>query len=206
MTDPRPGQVLVRPQSGIAPGAMQGSTGRYEKRFSDLRGLFVDEDALERRLAESGDAIAYAVEDYKPSSNAGDLIFGVSSLAPGRIGREFLMTRGHMHAVSDRPEIYYCQSGHGVMLMELADGTTEAREMLPQGIVYVAPHWIHRSVNVSSEPLVTVFCYPADAGQDYDIIARAGGMRMLVTDDGAGGWQQEPNPRYRPRMIAAAAT
>ena len=199
MTVPQPATVQVRVRSGIEPGAMRGATGRYEKRYSDLRGLFADEDALERQIRDSSDAIAYAVEDYKPSSRNGDLIFGVSTLEPGRIGREFVMTRGHIHALSDRPEIYYGQAGHGLMLMELADGTIEVAEMRPQSIVYVAPHWIHRSVNVGSEPLVTVFCYPADAGQDYDIIARAGGMRMLIVDDGAGGWRQEPNPRYRGR-------
>ncbi len=198
MTIPQPATVQVRVGSGARPGAMEGATGRYEKRFSDLRGLFLDEDALERRIRD-GDAIAYAVEDYKPSDSGGDLIFGVSTLEPGRVGREFLMTRGHIHARSDRPEIYYCQAGEGLMLMELADGTIEIAAMRPQSIVYVAPHWIHRSVNVGSEPLVTVFCYPADAGQDYDIIARAGGMRVLVVDDGAGGWRQEANPRYRPR-------
>ncbi len=194
-TLPMPTTSIVRP----ALGHLEGATGRYEKRFSDLRGLFLDEVALERTIHATDDAVAYAVEDVRPSTNSNDLIFGVSTLQPGRVGREFLMTRGHIHALSDRPEIYYCQAGHGVMLMELADGTVQAAEMRPQSIVYVAPHWIHRSVNIGSETLVTVFCYPADAGQDYDIIARAGGMRVLITDDGQGGWRQEPNPRYRPR-------
>ena len=193
-----PATTVVQPQTG----ALQGATGRYEKRFSDLRGLYLDEAALEQRIRETGDSVAYAVEDFRPSARAGDLIFGTSTVQPGRIGREFAMTRGHIHAVGDRPEIYYCQSGQGVMLMELADGTIEVAELRPQGIVYVAPHWIHRSVNVGSEALVTVFCYPADAGQDYDIIARAGGMRVLITPDGEGGWRQEPNPRYRMRAAA----
>ncbi len=190
-----PSTALVRPDTGT----LEGATGRYEKRFSDLHGLFQDQAALDARIGESGDAIAYFVEDFRPSDNSGDLIFGVSTLQPGRIGREFLMTRGHIHQRSDRPEIYYCQSGEGVMLMEREDGTTQAAEMRPQSIVYVAPHWIHRSVNVGAAPLVTVFCYPADAGQEYEIIARAGGMRDLVVEDGAGGWTRTPNPRYRAR-------
>ena len=197
--DVKPRVGTVRPDAGT----LHGATGRYEKRFSDLRGLFQDDAALADEIARTDDAIAYFVEDVRPSANNGDLIYGVSTLEPGRIGREFLMTRGHIHAKRDRPETYYCQSGHGVMLMELPDGTIEAAEMRPQTLVYVAPHWIHRSVNVGAERLVTVFCYPADAGQDYDIIADAGGMRVLITDDGRGGWQQEPNPRYRPRASAA---
>ena len=190
-----PSTTVADPRSG----ALHGATGRYEKRFSDLRGLFLDEAALAHRIEETNDAVAYAVEEFRPSERAGDLIFGVSTLQAGQIGREFAMTRGHLHARSDRPEIYYCQSGHGLMLMEQVDGTVEIAEMRPQSIVYVAPHWIHRSVNVADEPLVTVFCYPADAGQDYDIIARAGGMHVLIVPDRQGGWQQEPNPRYRLR-------
>ena len=50
------------------------------------------------------------------------------------------------------------------------------------------PYWIHRSVNVGSEELVMTFAYPADSGQDYAIIDKAGGMRSRIVDDGKGGW------------------
>lgn len=180
-------------------GEMAGRTGRYEKRYSDLAGLFADEAAYAELARTRGHEVAYHVDEFRPSERAGDLIFGTSTLQPGRVGQEFLFTRGHIHRQGDRPEIYFCQSGRGVMLMELEDGTVRAEELTPGGLVYVAPHWIHRSVNVGQEPFVTLFCYPADAGQDYGIIARAGGMRVLIVADGEGGWTQAPNPRYRGR-------
>ena len=186
-------------------GAMAGRTRRYEKRYGELAGLFADETAFAALARARGDEVAYQVDEFRPSERAGDLIFGTSTLQPGRVGREFLFTRGHIHRQSDRPEIYACQSGKGVMLMELEDGTIQAEELTPGKLVYVAPHWIHRSVNVGDEPFVTLFCYPADAGQDYDIIARAGGMRVLVVDDGGGGWAQADNPRYRARARQGAA-
>jgi len=55
---------------------------------------------------------------------------------------------------------------------------------------------VHRSVNVGDEPFVTMFCYGADAGQDYALIERAGGMSALVVTDGAGGWSTRPNPDH----------
>ena len=201
MSLPLPASVILDPSTG----EMTGRTRRYEKRFDDLAGLFADEAAFNEVARLRGGEVAYQVDEFRPSDRAGDVIFGTSTLYPGRIGDEFIFTRGHIHAVSDRPEIYLCQSGHGVMLMELADGTVRAEEMTPNHVVYVAPHWIHRSVNVGSGPLVTLFCYPADAGQDYDIIARAGGMHDLIVDDGAGGWKRVPNPRYRPRGATRAA-
>ena len=112
------------------------------------------------------------------------------------------MTKGHIHARADRPEIYYGQAGHGLMLMESPAGETRVVAVGPQAICYVPPYWIHRSVNVGADDLVMVFSYPADAGQDYDIIARAGGMRSLVVDDGASGWTLIDNPGYRPRSRA----
>ncbi|MBW4022322.1 MAG: glucose-6-phosphate isomerase, partial [Proteobacteria bacterium] len=83
---------------------MTGRTRRYEKRFDDLSGLFADEPALAAILRARGHEIAYQVDEYRPSERAGDVIFGTSTLYPGRIGDEFLMTRGHIHRLSDRPE------------------------------------------------------------------------------------------------------
>ena len=201
MSNPLPTSVLVDPGSG----EMAGRTRRYQKRFDELAGLFADEAAFAELMRSRGLEVAYQVDEFRRSERAGDVIFGTSTLYPGKVGQEYAFTRGHIHAVGDRPEIYHCQSGHGVMLMELADGTVHAEEMRANTVVYVPPHWIHRSVNVGAGPLVTLFCYPADAGQDYGIIERSGGMRDLVIDDGAGGWTQAPNPRYRPRAIAGAA-
>ena len=85
------------------------------------------------------------------------------------------------------------------MLMESPDGEVRSVEIRPRTLCYVPPFWIHRSVNVGDDDLVMTFAYPADAGQDYDIIARSGGMRARVVDDGAGGWTLAPNPAWRPR-------
>ncbi len=43
-----------------------------------------------------------------------------------------------------------------------------------------------------------------DTGQDYEIIARAGGMKTLIVADG-DGWREAPNPRYRGRDAAEIA-
>ncbi len=188
-----------------AGGAMAGATGAKRTRIRDLAGLFADEAAFAALSAARGDDIAYGVDEFRPARVAPqELIFGTSTLQPGRVGDEFFMTRGHIHVKSDRPEIYYCQEGQGLMHMELPSGETRPVEMVPGTVVYVPPYWIHRSVNTGTTPLVTFFCYPADAGQDYDIIARAGGMKTLILADGEG-WREAPNPRYRGRDAAEVA-
>ena len=77
----------------------------------------------------------------------------------------------------------------------LSIGTTDA--------VHLPGYWVHRSVNVGDDPFVTLFCYAADAGQNYGLIADAGGMAQLVVADGNDGWTTHPNPdhsgyRWRP--------
>lgn len=186
-------------------GALAAHTGRYQKRLSDLRGIYADGEAFKRTLDDHGDRVVYTVEDVRPEARSGDLIFGTTFMEPGRIGDEFFMTRGHIHATANRPETYYGESGEGLMLMESPDGQVSILEVRPKTMVYVPPLWIHRSVNTGSTPLVMSFCYPVDSGQDYDVIARSGGMAVRIMADG-DGWKSVPNASYRPRTQAEIDT
>lgn len=200
--DSRPPGVFPSSCQVRVGGQMLGGTGAKRSLIRDLAGVFSDETAFARLVAERGDETAYAVDEFRPGRVAPqELIFGTSTLNPGKVGEEFFVTRGHIHVKTDRPEIYFCQSGRGVLHMELPGGETRPAEMSQGTVVYVPPYWIHRSINTGDEPLITFFCYPADAGQDYDIIARAGGMRTLIVADGAG-WREVENPRYVPRSDA----
>lgn len=179
-------------------GQLTGAARRYAKHLGDLDGVYRDHEAWSREVeARGADALAYQVDDHRYQEGSGALITGTSTVLPGRIGDEYAMTRGHIHAVSDRAELYYCLSGHGVMLLETISGRSEAVELRAGDAVNVPGEWIHRSVNVGSEPFVTLFCYAADAGQDYGVISDAGGMRRLIVDDGDGGWSVRDNPDHR---------
>lgn len=179
-------------------GSMRGASRRYEKTLGDMGGVYLDDDAWRAEVTRcGGQALVYAVEDQRYRDAEGALIVGTSTVLPGRYGREFAVTRGHLHARADRAELYHCLSGRGVLLLETVDGESEAVELVAGAAVNVPGHWIHRSVNVGDRPFVTLFCYSSDAGQDYGLIERAGGMRrLIVADDGARGWRSVPNPRH----------
>jgi glucose-6-phosphate isomerase len=199
--------LLVEParcRVRIDDGRLEGATGRYEKRLSELASLYEDAAAFAAALKMQGDRVVYAVEDFRPSARDGDMIFGVTLMKPGKIGREYFVTRGHIHARTDRPELYVGQKGRGLMLMESPEGEIRTAEIEPMSACYVPPFWIHRSINIGDEDLVMLFAYPADSGQDYDVIARSGGMRKRVVDDGKGGWMLVDNPDYHPRSPAEA--
>ncbi|MEP1931495.1 MAG: glucose-6-phosphate isomerase [Roseibium sp.] len=193
--------MLQRPSAHFinkTTGAMDGATGCYEKRIQDLRGIYADKVAFEETVAPDPERVVYRVHEMRPQQATGDLIFGTTWMEPGRIGAEFYITRGHIHARANRPETYYGESGQGLMLMESPEGETQIVEISPGVMVYVPPMWIHRSVNTGNEPLVMSFCYPSDSGQDYDIIARSGGMaqRIIASED---GWVAVNNVSYQPR-------
>ncbi|WP_410010663.1 glucose-6-phosphate isomerase [Phyllobacterium zundukense] len=189
-----PVACLVDPYAG----GMSGHTGRYEKRLSDLAGIYENIQAHGALVKSLNDPVVYNVEDFQPGSHAGDLNYGVTRMNPGRVDREFFLTRGHIHAKADRPEIYYGQSGRGLIQLESPEGETRIVEITAQTICYVPPYWIHRSINIGETDLVMVFAYPSDSGQDYSIIQKSNGMRHRVMSSGEG-WELVDNTSYNPR-------
>src|SRR5882757_11358196 len=195
-----PGALLV----GLD-GALRGRTSGYQKRLGEMAGVYRDGVAYASAMIEHGaDHLVYRVEEHRAGGGAGALIIGTSTLLPGRYGDEFAVTRGHLHRKPDRAELYHCLSGNGLLLMETLDGRSRAVPLTPGAAVHVPGHWVHRSVNVGDVPLVTLFCYPEDAGQNYEIIGAAGGMAQLVVDDGAGGWTTRANPDHLGYRAVAA--
>ncbi|MDJ0334054.1 glucose-6-phosphate isomerase family protein [Salinibacterium sp. G-O1] len=179
-----------------AEGKLTGSTRSYRKTLGDMGGVYRDSAAYAHALDTQGaEHLVYSVDEQRYNSGPGSLIVGTSCVLPGRYGDEFAVTRGHLHEVSDRAELYYCLSGTGVMLLETVDGRSEAVPLSPGDAVNVPGEWIHRSVNTGDVPFVTLFCYAADAGQNYEIIADANGMRDLIVTDG-DGWTTRSNPDH----------
>ena len=182
---------------GVNAAGLNGRSDNYEVFLPRLAGVYADGDDYDAQLSLRGaETLVYTVDVHNYNNEEGSLTIGTSTLLPGKVGDEFAVTRGHLHARADRAELYYCVSGRGVMLMDTLDGDTRAIELTPGLAAHVPGHWIHRSVNVGSEPFVTLFCYNGDAGQDYEVIAAAGGMKTLVVDDGDGGWVAVPNPHH----------
>lgn len=200
--------MLTEPQSchvAVSEGLLKGGNGHYKKLYDDLTGLYADKSAFDSLLADRRGRTAYEVTAYTPGKKVSDLIMGVTRMEPGKVGSEYFLTRGHIHANGDRPEIYYGQSGTGLMQLESPEGEVRLIDVGPQTICYVPPFWIHRSVNTGAADLVMVFAYPADSGQDYGIIERSGGMRVRIFDDGQGGWKSVENPAWRPRSASEIA-
>ncbi len=176
---------------GIDPhtGELTPATGRYAKRVGELRTIYQDKAALDVIAA---DALAYEVVEYRAEGS--DIIFGTTIMQPGQVGDEYFMTRGHFHVRPDRGEVYYTQSGEGVLLLESRAGESRTVAMKPGVCAFIPPDWAHRSINTGAEKLVFVWVCTADAGHDYGEIMSRGMRSLVVARDGRPA--VVPNPRW----------
>ncbi len=177
-------------------GEIENATGKYQKLFRDMEGLYADQEIFNKMLPEWSERMVYEVRDQRASENPGDLIFGTTVMMPGKVGKEFFMTRGHQHLKAECAETYFGLSGEGVLLMESPEGDIEVKKIKEEIMVYVPPYWIHRSVNTGKNPFIFLFNYPADSGQDYGIIERNKGMRKRIISEGKEGWTMIVNEQY----------
>jgi glucose-6-phosphate isomerase, archaeal len=192
MSSPRPCAVQIDFPSGV----VAGYTARYQKRLSELRGLFRDAEALEKRIEAENDPICYENFAFNQNVAEGDLFFGTTVIYPGKVGTEYHMTRGHQHQIPNRAETYQALSGRGLVLFELpGQKELSSAPLSPGAITYIPPYWLHRSVNTGDEPLVFLWTCSTDAGHNYSAIPKYGFSQIAVEHDGQP--RIEPNPAAR---------
>jgi glucose-6-phosphate isomerase len=166
-------------EDGLSPN--QESTKRY---LSAMDGMYLDNEALNLMIKEK-DILVYEFYELGIPENPGELAFGTTILYPGKVGKEYFMTKGHFHSKIDTAEVYYCLKGYGYLIMENQEGDIELREMTPGVSVYVPPKFAHRSINISSkEPFIMFFVFRADAGHDYKTIETKGFRKLIIEENG----------------------
>jgi glucose-6-phosphate isomerase len=167
------------PQRGLIDGAPP-----LERRLSDLRGYFADQQAYAAALARD-DALLYTVANVEPAQGEGALHYGITKLWPGRVGAEYYLTKGHYHAWRPAGEYYIGLAGTGLILLEdERSGDCWQLPLTPQGAAYVPGYAAHRTVNVGAEPLLFLGIYPAQAGHDYGAIVGCNFRHVVLAVDG----------------------
>jgi glucose-6-phosphate isomerase, archaeal len=167
----------------IDAGMIEGAA-LTRRRLSDLEGIFFDTAAYARAVSQ-GNPLIYTVSAIDRASGDGALHYALGSLLPGRIGREYFMTKGHYHAWREAAEVYVGLSGEGVMLLENESSESALLPLKPKSIVYVPGRAAHRTINTGTKPLVYLGVYPARAGHDYAAIAAKNFRNVVLEQDGA---------------------
>lgn len=165
--------------SRIKEGRLSNAT-KSEVRLIQMTPFFSDKVAMQKRMKENPKI--YEVHEAKREG----LSFAVTTIFPGKIGREFFMTRGHAHRNPD-PEIYHVLSGKGLLLCE---DESFQHALLEKGCVAYVPGFVrHRTVNVGTHPFIFLTTYATDAGHDYGYVETHGFSKIVVTR--RGGWRVE---------------
>lgn len=152
--------------------------------LENLRGYFLDQKAYQQAL-QKGNPPVYSVTSVEPAQGEGQLHYGVGRLMPGKIGREYYFTAGHLHAFRPAAEFYIGLAGEGLMLLQHEiTGETVVQPLRANLVVYVPGNTAHRTVNCGPTPLSYLGVYPAQAGHDYGVIAEKNFNKVVLEIDG----------------------
>jgi len=169
---------------GLTNFEMKGSAIQFQQRhLEEVASIYQDQEAVKKFPSQT---VVYTVQSWQPVTDGtgGGLFFGTSSIMPGKVGREYFMTKGHFHAQSDRAEFYWGVQGKGVLILMDRDRNTWGEEVYPGSLHYIGKDIAHRLANTGGETLVVGACWPSDAGHDYEEIAVNGFSARLIEIDG----------------------
>ena len=171
-------------QLDLMSGALAGEHVNASKRtLGDLVDIFEVQQAAARM--DPGQT-AYEVQAHMvvEEGKEGGLFFGTSTVFPGLVGDESMMTRGHFHARRDTAEYYWGIQGNGMLILMDEDRNCRAEKVIPGSLHYIPGHVAHRLCNIGDEVLRVGACWPSEAGHDYESIAREGFSKRLKCVNG----------------------
>lgn len=182
-----------------------------QRRIADIRAMLRDPEA------EGPDPLYSIYMDVRPSALGRQLAdrglgFGAVVDSPGRIGREYVRSQGHIHSApagTNVPylEIYEIWHGSGqIYLQDRAERSVTAVALVEVGKgdkVIIPPGWVHVVVNTGPTPLAFGALYALDATLIYEPLRKLGGTAWAVLADGTFAC----NPRYdsAPRPVTVRA-
>ncbi|WP_432799344.1 glucose-6-phosphate isomerase family protein [Poriferisphaera sp. WC338] len=156
---------------------------KLRRTIGDLIGVFADQQAY-NEIAPG--TLAYEANLYLPvkQGTQGGLFFGNTKVMPMMIGNEYNMTKGHFHKNRDAAEYYWCIAGEGALILMNEDRSCRAEYMTPGSLHYIPGRTAHRVANIGKHVLTLGACWPADAGHDYETIAKQGFSARLLCVNG----------------------
>lgn len=157
----------------LSTGLLTGANVQEVRRtVGDLQGFWADGEAA----AQKRDELLYTTQTWfqVPDGTEGAVLWGNTTLYPGKVGDESFMTRGHWHLKRDRGELVVVVSGRGKLLLMDDDSNAWTEDLTPGSTHYIDGSLAHRTVNDGDEPLVFLCAWPADCGHDYETIRQRG--------------------------------
>ncbi len=169
----------VSVQLDIPSGAFEPCQETEFRKVSDLAMMFSDQNAVEE-IIKNGDQLVYQIRYYPFITSKSDMALGTTIIKPGKVGKEYHMTKGHFHEADNQPEIYHCVQGEGILQMMTIDGEYFAAPWKKDTITHIPPNYAHRVVNTGFTPLVFVASFHVAAGHVYGPIVEKGFKYIII--------------------------
>jgi glucose-6-phosphate isomerase len=166
------------------------------RKLSNMKGMFLDAES-ERLILECNDPIIYSFSEKVLPEEPGHLQIAMTAINPGKVGKEYYMTKGHYHKLAHTSEVYLGLEGKGCLLMQTVEGHFSSIDILPGVLAYIPPYWGHRMVNTGEKLFIFFAVYPGNAGHNYGDIEKSGFAKILVERDGKPILMD--NPRWQKR-------
>lgn len=151
--------------------------------ISTTSDIYLEQEALKEKDMNQK---VYDVSCYLPAEEGttGALYFGITKIYPGKVGREYFMTKGHFHINENSAEFYWGLEGEGVLILMDKNRKVTAEKVLPGSLHYIAGGIAHRMANTGNDVFSFAACWPADAGHNYEEIANHGFAKRLMDING----------------------
>ncbi|MCD6466668.1 MAG: cupin domain-containing protein [Methanomicrobia archaeon] len=159
-------------------GIIKGYSKKVVRKYSDMKEFF--------QWKREDNPTIYEVYECETKG----LNFATTIIFPGRVGKEYFMTKGHVHK-KKADEIYIGVKGKGLILLQSKDDFLSF-EIKKDMIIHVPENYAHRTVNIGDENLVFLAVYASDAGHDYDFIKRKGFRKIVIEKNGKHALAENP--------------
>lgn len=137
------------------------SEDKWIKRYyNDMRDLYCNCHYFENPLI-------YEYCNITEQKQPEELLYGITKIYPGKIVKEYFMTKGHFHQ-TPVSEVYYCIEGTGLILQQDREHNHTLTRLTKGELVYCQNNFAHRAINIGNVPLVLLCVTRADAGHDYN--------------------------------------
>lgn len=138
------------------------------------------------------------------------LRFDVSVMDPGFIGKEIMVTKGHLHPCY--PEIYEVWSGYALYIQQHTNEAGVVDDIVvtfakPGDKVLIYAGYAHRTINIGKTPLVHVNWISDDVGgkektpavvnQDFSAIEQRNGFAVRLFSNGKDSGTFEHNTKWK---------
>lgn len=178
-----PSNLPTAVQIDLNGGQMIPSTVHERRHVSHMAQQYSDQAAVQEMI-DQGDPLVYEIYHHAFVTDQTDMAMGMSVIAPGKVGGEYYMTKGHLHERSDQAEIYYCVQGEGLLLMDDLRDDFRAEPFIAGIAIHIPPQYAHRVVNTGDQPLIFVSAFHLAAGHVYKPVVEMGFANLVVEEGG----------------------